>query len=126
MTYEARTFYSVSQGEFLSQSRGSYSCPPFIIANVAVDRVVPGKQISLPEDYDTETLKTLRWRTGWTDKPVHISGRQADDLRHIGSELLLLNAEGSIQPPLNYTEKSAIEWLIHTVETVEQSIQKKD
>lgn len=94
-----------SAGAFVSVCLPFESCPPSVIATVASERVVKGANIALPPDYDNEVLSNIRWLTGYYDKRVRVSPRQAHELRQIGAEILRLDGEGNIQPPLEKKKK---------------------
>ena len=116
--YPAQIRRSKSQtvAGFISRSAGGpASCPPYIIASVAGRRVVAGAALSLPEGYDQETLQRVRDTTGWVDQEVAIDGNQAQELSCIGGQILDLNEQGNIQPPLNYFEKQSITHLLNLV-----------
>lgn len=109
-----RTFYRNSIG-FTSVCDTAVSCPPYNIASIALRRVVPEASIELPEGYSAEELENITWLTGYYDQSVQVSGRQARELRQIGEQLLSLDYEHKIQPPLTITERLSIEHLVKIV-----------
>jgi hypothetical protein len=91
------------------------SCPPYTIASVARDRVVDGASLTLPQGYDEEVLYNVMRTTGYYDRKVHVTGRQASELRQIGAQVLALDEASQIQPPLTNTEKLSIQHLLQIV-----------
>lgn len=109
------TFRADGHGGFTSRNGGAFiSCPPYVIASVAADRVLGS--LELPEGYDWEVLGRIQAITGWVKQDVYISARQAGELAQIGRQILRL-AEDQIEPPLGYFERQSVEHLIRTVES---------
>ena len=110
------TFRLDSSG-FTSRNGGGFvSCPPYRIAAIASGRV-PADAIDLPAGYDAETLEQIMAITGWTDRDVHVSARQAAELGYIGSQILDLQERepALIDPPLGYLERQSITHLVNLV-----------
>lgn len=100
-------------GGFISRTDGDgLSCPPYVIAAVAADRA-PEDALDLPAGYDFTTFDQIRFVTGYIGQDAHVSARQAAELAQIGAQLLALNAEGRINPPLTFSEAQSIEHLVH-------------
>lgn len=110
------TFFQNSLGYTSTFKRGEL-CPPYVVASVARDRIVQGASLEMPQDYTAEVLNSIAWLTGYVDQPTQIGGRQALELRHIGQQLLALDANGQIQPPLNLIEMKSVEHLLRLVPT---------
>lgn len=108
------SFRPDGHGGFISCNDGwPISCPPFVIAVIAGNRVEPGT-LELPEGYDADTLEQVKAITGWTGRDVYISARQAGELAQIGRQILSL-AEGAIEPPLGYFERQSVQHLVQEV-----------
>ncbi|UJW28755.1 helix-turn-helix domain-containing protein [Saccharothrix sp. AJ9571] len=102
-------------GGFVSRSAGGFiSCPPYVIASVAADRV-RGGALKLPDGYDNDTLDQIKSISGFVERDTRISLRQAAELAHIGTQILELNSEGKVQPTLNHFEKQSIVHLLAIV-----------
>jgi len=103
-------------GGFVSRSDGGFgSCPPYVIAAVAADRVPEGS-LDLPAGYDLDVLDRIRFATGFAGQDTHVSARQAGELAQIGRQLLALNADSKVNPPLGYFEEQSIAHLVREVE----------
>lgn len=113
--YEQDTFYKNFGGDFTSRCDPSVSCPPSIIARVAQNRIVEDSEIVLPEGVTDESLSQIRGITGIYDKGVRITPRQAEELQDLGRQILALNENQKIQPPLTLSEKASITHLIDVV-----------
>lgn len=100
---------------FISVCDRSLSCPPSIIATVAEN--APG--ITLPDGYTQDMLKTIKWTTGYYDQPTPMSYRQGCELKEIGEQIIALNEQGMVEPPLTVSERLSILHLIVTVGKVQ-------
>ena len=110
------TFRLTTRDGFTSTRTPDYSCPPHIIATLAEGkRLVPPAELELPDIYTMSVLKGIQWRTGSFYADTRIEGCQARELAAIGEQLLRLNAEEAIEPPLSYVEKHSIEHLVQLV-----------
>lgn len=113
---DVRDSFWAAGGAFVAKSeRQVISNPVFKIASIATRRVVDGANLELPEGYDNNTLENVEWLAGFQGKEVSVSGRQAEELAQIGAQLLALNEQGSIQPPLDYFEEHSITHLVQLV-----------
>lgn len=111
-----RSFRPSSVG-FVSRSVGGLiSCPPYVIASVARRQVVEGAELTLPEGYDNDTLSGVQDLTGRLEQDVRISSRRADELAQIGRQILILDEQGQIQPPLTAYQKQSIGHLVTLVD----------
>lgn len=116
---EVRASFRTAEVGFTSRNPdGPVTAPPYIIASVAQHRVVPGAHIELPDGYDNEVLSTIQGTTGWVNEYVRVSPQKAHELAQIGSQILALNEQGQIQPPLGYFEQQSV---IHLVSLVGQT-----
>ena len=107
------SFRANGHGGFISRNGGfPISCPPYTIASLAATD--PGL-LTLPEGYGEDTLERIKDITGWTDRDVYISGRQASELAQIGRQILALSAAGKTN--LGYFADQSIEHLVRTVES---------
>lgn len=114
---EIRASFRTNEVGFVSRSAGGFiSCPPYIIASVAQRRIAEGAELSLPEGYSNDTLEIIQGQTGWLDRDTRVSPRQAEELAQIGRQVLTLNEQGAVQPPLNLTEKQSIGHLVTLVD----------
>ena len=104
----AASFRATADGYVSCNGGGFASCPPYVIANV-VSRV-PGGLLELPEGYGPSVLDQIKALTGFVDRTVHISFRQAGELAQIGTQLLALEADGKIE--LRFSERQSIAHLI--------------
>ncbi len=101
-------------GGFTSRSGGGFvSCPPYVIATVAADRV-PAGAMNLPAGYYLNVLYRVKAITGWVGQDVFIDARQGAELAQIGRQILDADA---IEPPLSYFERQSVEHLVRTVES---------
>ena len=111
-----RSFRQDSVG-FVSRSAGGFtSCPPYVIASVAQRRIVDRAELVLPEDCDDGLLSRIRNLTGFVDQDVRVSPLHAYDLAQIGRQILVLNEQGRVQPPLSDYEKQSIGHLVMLVD----------
>lgn len=83
---------------------------------MAQRRIVEGVELSLPDGCNNDTLAQTAAATGWVDQDVKVSPRQADELAQIGRQILILDKQGSVQPPLSYYEKQSVGHLIALVD----------
>ncbi|MDO0936598.1 hypothetical protein QQY66_34630 [Streptomyces sp. DG2A-72] len=110
----ALTFRRDSSG-FVSRSDGGLlSCPPYIIARCAARRVPP-ESLKLPDGYDQEALDQIMAITGFVDRDVRVTSRQAEELAQIGAQLLEMQAHGKVQPPLDHFEHQSVAHLVRIV-----------
>jgi hypothetical protein len=117
VNYEvARSFRKESSGYISRSAGGSISCPPYVIADCAARRVPPNS-LQLPDGYDQEVLDQIMDITGFVDRDVRISRRQADELAQIGAQLLKLHSQRKVQPPLGYYEEQSVAHLVQVVST---------
>ncbi len=91
------------------------SNPAYKIASIAQNRVVEEAGLTLPEGYDDSTLERITMIAGFPQQEFRVSGRQAQELAAIGSQILELNKAGSIEPPLNYYEEQSVTHLVQLV-----------
>jgi hypothetical protein len=90
---------------------GFISCPPFVIA-YAASRVPPGL-LDLPGGYDQDMLERIRGLTGFPERDVQVTVKQAQELAQIGAQLLKLHSEGVVD--LGYFEKQSVIRLVDLV-----------
>jgi len=110
-----RTSFRPTANGFEARNVGPpYSCPPYVIAS-AVRRVVAGATLITPDGYDV-TLNSIRLQTGDVDSVTRYTNHHATELAGIGRQLLSLNEQGSIQPPLTYYQEQSIQHLVHLVD----------
>jgi hypothetical protein len=108
----AASFRPDTHGVFLSTNGdGFISCPPYTIASVAAS--LDPELIEWPEGYDWETLEHIQAITGWADRDVAISARQASELADLGKQILDLHAAGKAD--LGYFAEQSIRHLVQTV-----------
>lgn len=105
---------------FYSRSPESGICAPTIICHVARKRVIEGADFSLPEGQDDTSLLIIGWRAAKSDREVYVPNERATDLRDIGRQILRLNDEDMIQPPLVDVEIAHINQLIDVVGAAEK------
>jgi len=116
------SFRADGHGGFISRNGGGFvSCPPYVIAAAAA-RAAAGLLV-LPEGYGTHILEQVKNLTGWAERDVHVSGRQAEELAEIGRQLLAAGEE-KISPPLGYFERQSVEHLVRLTEAVKTGDQK--
>lgn len=116
---EVNASFRTSSVGFVTRSSGGFvSCPPYVIASVARRRVVEGSELTLPDGYDNDVLAQTEALMGGVDQDVRVSHRQADELAQIGRQILALNEQGSVQPPLSYYEKQSVSHLVALVDRV--------
>ena len=112
----AATFRPAPGGGYTSRSGGGFvSCPPYVIASVASGL---NGLIDLPEGYDRETLEQIQGITGWVERDVHISDRQASELAGLGRQILALRKDGKAD--LAYFEQMSVEHLVNIVNRKEE------
>ena len=110
--------------DFISYSDGLAGAPPsplWTIARIAQHRVVPGVELDLPyitPGYENQVLYEYEERYGYTGVEVRVSSERAGQVAEIGRQILTLNEQGSIQPPLQHSE---IQMIGHLVTTVDQA-----
>lgn len=95
-----------------------FPAPPSIIASAALTRVTADAELDLPwitHGRETEVLSELECQYDHYDVDVLVSPRRASNLAALGSQILTLNEQGNIQPPLQPREHQAISWLISLV-----------
>lgn len=108
---EIRASFSPALHGFASRNGGPFiSCPPYVIAGVAVSG--RADSVVLPDGYDAGTLERIKSITGWVDQEMFVSDRQARELAQIGRQLLALNSENKIQPQLSVFEEQSITHLV--------------
>ena len=108
----AATFRPDGCGAYTSRGGGGFiSCPPYVIADIASGL---NGLIDLPEGYDRETLEQVKAITGWTDRDVRISPRQALELAGLGRQIVALHADGKAD--VGYFERMSVEHLVSVVE----------
>lgn len=103
-----KSFRHCESGGFTSCSMPFVSCPPYIIADIAL-----AAGVALPEGYTAGTLESIKSITGWTGRNIHITRRQAEELAEIGESILELHRQGKIIPAIS--RRQSIEHLIHEV-----------
>lgn len=108
------TFREDADGYVSRNAGGFISCPPSVIARCAANRVPP-ESLTLPAGYTRESLDQLMAITGFVDRDVRISGRQAEELAQMGEQLLELHRAGKVQPPLGPFEEQSVAHLLSTV-----------
>lgn len=107
----ADSFRADSAG-FVSRNLGGFiSCPPFVIAHAASQ--VPPESLELPEGYDQELLAHIRGLTGFPDRDVQVTLKQAQELAQIGAQLLQLHREGEVD--LGYFGEQSVTHLVELV-----------
>src|SRR5262245_28839955 len=105
----SRTFRPKGRG-FISYSDGLADAPPsplWTIARTAQHRVVAGAELDLSHiapGYENQVLKEYEKRYGYTGVDVYVSSVRAAELAKIGRQILALNEQGGIQPPLEASE----------------------
>lgn len=108
-SYEiGKSFRWCVSGGFTSCNMPLVSCPPYIIADIALDTGV-----ALPEGCTSEVLENIKFITGYFGKDVHVTRRQAEELAEIGESILELHRQGMVILPLS--RQQSIEHLIHEV-----------
>lgn len=107
-----RTFRQSSNGYISRSDAESSPAPPYVIATAA--RNLPPDS-PLPTGYDADTLDRIRSLTGWVDRDVAISPRQADELAEIGTLILTLHSEGNLPCDLNAFQQMSIRHLLNVV-----------
>lgn len=111
------SFRTANHGAFVARTEDyTTSNPAYKIASIATNRVIETANLDLPGGYDKETLRDVAGMAGYVDNDISISGRQAEELAHIGRQLLTLNEQGSIQPPLTYFEEQSVTHLVQLVD----------
>ncbi|MCS0601113.1 hypothetical protein NX794_07695 [Streptomyces sp. LP11] len=88
--------------------------PPYVIASCALRRVRPDS-LTLPDGYDQAVLDQILTTAGAVEQDVRITGRQAAELAEIGAQLLELDDQGEVRPPLGYFEGQSVAHLVRTV-----------
>lgn len=91
-------------------------CAPYAIAQVARDRVMNGSLLQLPEGYDKVAFDRVCFLSGRIGVEYAISLKQGRELRDIGAQLLALDNDHMIKPPLGFEETQSIRRLIHVVD----------
>lgn len=103
---------------FISLISSTYEpCAPYTIAQVARDRLVDESLLELPEGYDKDVLNRICWLSGSVGIEFGISLRQGQELREIGAQLLALDNEDKIMPPLDFDETQSIRRLVRVVDS---------
>lgn len=93
--------------------------PLWTIARVAQHRVVAGVGLDLSPitpGYEDEVLGEYESRYGHIGVNVYVTPERARQFAEIGRQILALDKQGSIQPPLRNYEVQAIGHLIATVD----------
>lgn len=72
---------------FVSVCNQSCSCPPYVIARAALEYQELGIEFDTA-GYSKDVLENITWITGYYDKEVSVSFRQAEELAVIGRSLL--------------------------------------
>lgn len=115
----------------MSMCDQSYSCPPSIIATAALAYLELGVEFETA-GYEKSVLEHIKWITGYYDKQVAVSFRQASELAAIGRSLLDVHER---QPELrrvttnmfgtqdeweilDHNKIVSIQWLLQVVEQV--------
>jgi hypothetical protein len=101
---------------FTSKTTFNDPSPPYVIAQVARDRLADETMMILPDGYDKETLNKICWLSGEVEKNFGISYRQGCELRQIGAQILDLDDDFKIVPPLDFSEIQSIRRLIQVVD----------
>jgi hypothetical protein len=105
---------------FKSTTSSSYeTSPPYTIAQVARDRIKDKASFKLPDGYDDEVLDRICWLSGQVNVEFAMSLRQGRELREIGAQILELDNEDQIVPPLEFEETQAIRRLVQVVDATE-------
>jgi hypothetical protein len=119
----SRSFRPEGRG-FVSYSHGMEFAPPsplWTIARIAQHRVAEGVELDLSHvtpGYENQVLEEYEERYGYTGVDVYVSSVRAGQIANIGRQILALNEQGSIQPPL---QDSEIQIIGHLVTTVDQA-----
>lgn len=92
-----------------------FSCPPLIIAEAALERVVPGAHLALPKDWNRGSLMVAALEFNYPYKEVNIGPAEAKNYAQLGQAILDLNTKGKIQPPLNQAQEASIKHLLKVV-----------
>jgi hypothetical protein len=115
------TFRRAGRG-FVSRSSadsGTYiPAPPYVIAVVARKRVAPGAALSMPHiapGYEAQVLEEYEERYGYYGVDVPVSPKRAGHISEIGKQILALDKQGKIRPPLDDREKQTIGHMIAVV-----------
>jgi hypothetical protein len=114
-----------TQGDFHFVARnpwGERPSPAFAIASVALHRVQSETGLILSVDCGTEDLEDIYRRTSTTTvrRDLLIDAQIGCGLRDIGKQILKLDEQGQIQPPLAEVETEAIQRLVHVVTITEK------
>lgn len=76
---------------------------------------MPLQALKLPDGWDQEVLDQIVMITGVIEQDVRITIRQAEELAQIGAQLLELDGQGKVQPPLGHFEAQSVAHLVGTV-----------
>jgi hypothetical protein len=111
---------------FKSMTRSTYeTSPPYTIAQVARDRITDKASLMLPDGYDDEVLNRICWLSGQVNVEFAMSLRQGYELREIGAQILELDNEDKIMPPLGFEETQAIRRLVQVVDSTNTILSHK-
>lgn len=111
---------------FFATSESSIPSPPYTISKIASgERFKERAVLQLPGRFadderrrpgsSGETFEYMRMLYGWTDRRVFVDSGQSAELRAIGVDLLRLDDEDLIEPPLNSLERDSIQYLVDVV-----------
>ena len=105
---------------FTSKIRSVHEpCAPYVIVQAARDRLADESLLQLPEGYDKDSLNRICLLSGKVGVDFAMSLKQGRDMRDIGAQILALDNENKIVPPLDFEETQAIRRLVQVVDTTE-------
>lgn len=109
---EITASFRVNGPGFVSRNGGPFvDCPPYVIASAAIKVL---DTLELPEGCCKQVLENIMSVTGFVDRDVQVTARQAHELARIGRQLLALTGEQALTW---YKRQSVIHLLRVTGET---------
>ncbi len=115
--FEIRDTFRKTRTGFEERSSGKFApSPMWTIAFTATSRVVEGAELTLPEGYTPDILERGTRIYGSANEYARVSEKQAWEYAGIGRQILELDQQGKIQPPLGPFEKESITHLVGMVD----------
>lgn len=116
---ETSFFRDKTESGFIAMWDRIVPCPPRTVARVALQERVRPDKLVFPEGFTKEDLASIQAAIEQSGEPIAITDSQADGLRDLGQQILKLDANGQVEPPLNGIETRATQLLVDVVTAAE-------
>lgn len=110
MPVNSRIFRQHGYGYMTNTLSSFEQSPVFVIASVAEKLIKAGREVALPGEYTVEVLDNVKWLTGYYDRDIAVSGRQAEEMAEIGRQLL-----DNFPDELTHSQAEGIRWMLKVI-----------